>query len=68
MKPESHIMLRTINRYYFLAAAMSASIFVLSFINVWLCLGLSGVMFATFLFPELTIRYVMRGKQAGVEI
>jgi len=58
MKPESQRMLNTINRYYFLAAVMSVSIFVLSFINIWLCLTMSGVMFAIFLFPEVAIRYV----------
>lgn len=63
MKPESEMVLRTINRYYFVAAAMSASIFILSFINIWLCLGMSGVMFVIFLFPEVAIRYVTREQE-----
>jgi hypothetical protein len=62
MKPESSIMLGTITRYYMLAAAMSFSIFLLSFVNIWLCLGLSGVMFVTFLFPEQAMLYVVRGR------
>jgi uncharacterized membrane protein len=60
MKEESHATLRTITRYYFLAVIMSATILVLSFINIWLCLGMACVMFATFLFPELMIAYATR--------
>jgi hypothetical protein len=60
MKPESHGSLRTITHYYFLAVALSFSIFVLSFIDIWLCLGMAGVMFVTFLFPELSMNYVTK--------
>ncbi len=60
MKPESYGSLRTIAHYYFLAAAMSFSIFILSFINIWLCLGMAGIMFATFLFPEQSMNYVTK--------
>lgn len=58
MKQESDRILKTISHYYFLAAAMSFTIFIFSFINIFLCLGLSGIMFATFLFPEQTMHYV----------
>jgi uncharacterized membrane protein len=60
MKAEAPIPLKKITQYYFLAAAMSVSIFILSFINIWLCLGLSGVMFIIFLFPEQMLQYVVR--------
>lgn len=60
MKPEKEGALRTISHYYFLAGAMSTSIFVLSFINIWVCLALSGVMFGTFLFPEQMMHYVTK--------
>lgn len=60
MKPELYGSLRTITHYYFLAAAMSFSIFILSFINIWLCLGMSGLMFAAFLFPEQSMNYVTK--------
>jgi uncharacterized membrane protein len=53
-------VLKTISHYYFLAAAMSFSIFLLSFVNIWLCLCLSGIMFGIFLFPEQTMTYVTR--------
>jgi uncharacterized membrane protein len=60
MKHESEALLKMITRYYFLATAMSVTIFVLSFINIWICLGFSGIMFATFLFPEQMMAYAMR--------
>jgi uncharacterized membrane protein len=60
LKDEPHVVLKTISRYYFLAAILSMSIFILSFVNVWLCLGLSGVMFIIFLFPEQAVSYVSR--------
>jgi uncharacterized membrane protein len=57
LKAEVQTTLKAITRYYLLAAALSFSIFALSFVNVWLCLGLSGVMFIIFLFPEQALRY-----------
>lgn len=60
MKVERKGALKTIAHYYFLAAAMSISIFLLSFINIWICLALSGVMFGTFLFPEQMMNYVTK--------
>ena len=60
MKTESKSVLRTITRYYFLAAIMSITIFIFSFINIWLCLTLSGIMFATFLLPEQMMHYVTK--------
>jgi uncharacterized membrane protein len=63
LKVEVQTTLKAITRYYLLAAALSCSIFALSFVNVWLCLGLSGVMFIIFLFPEQALRYV-----AGVRV
>jgi uncharacterized membrane protein len=63
LKVEVQTTLKAITRYYLLAAALSFSIFALSFVNVWLCLGLSGVMFIIFLFPEQALRYV-----AGVRV
>ena len=60
MKPESKSVLKTITHYYFLAAAMSTSIFILSFVNIWICLALSGIMFVTFLLPEQMIHYVTK--------
>lgn len=60
MKTEFPIPLKTITRYYFLAAAMSVSIFILSFISIWLCLALSGIMFIIFLFPEQMLQYVAK--------
>jgi uncharacterized membrane protein len=60
MKPESEALLKMITRYYFLATAMSVTIFILSFVNIWICLGFSGIMFATFLFPEQMMEYAMR--------
>src|ERR1041385_346907 len=44
MKAEAFGSIRTIAHYYFLAVAMSFTIFVFSFINIWLCLGMSGIM------------------------
>jgi hypothetical protein len=58
IKPESNGTLRTITHYYFLAAAISITIFILSFVNIWLCLGLSGTMFATFLLPEQMVNNI----------
>jgi uncharacterized membrane protein len=60
MKHESEALLKMITRYYFLATAMSVTIFILSFVNIWICLAFSGVMFATFLFPEQMMVYAMR--------
>lgn len=60
MKPEARGALRTIAQYYFLAPTLAFTIFLLSYVNIWLCLGLSGVMFATFLFPEQTMHYVTK--------
>ncbi len=60
MKDEQSGALKTILHYYFLALAMSFSIFILSFINIWACLFLSGAMFATFLFPEQSMHYVTK--------
>jgi uncharacterized membrane protein len=60
MKHESEALLRMITRYYFLAVAMSVTIFILSFINIWICLGFSGIMFGTFLFPEQIMAYAVR--------
>ncbi|MBT1688683.1 DUF1211 domain-containing protein [Fulvivirgaceae bacterium PWU37] len=60
MKHESEALLKMITRYYFLAPAMSVTIFILSFINIWICLGFSGIMFATFLFPEQMMAFAMR--------
>jgi uncharacterized membrane protein len=60
LKDESRTTLRTISRYYILAAVLSFTIFILSFVNVWLCLALSGIMFIIFLFPEQTVSYVGR--------
>lgn len=60
MKAEPAIPFSVINRYYFLAAAMSVSIFILSFVSIWLCLGLSGLMFIIFLFPEQMLQYIAR--------
>lgn len=60
MKHESEALLKMITRYYFLATAMSVTIFILSFVNIWICLGFSGIMFATFLFPEQMMVYAMR--------
>jgi uncharacterized membrane protein len=60
MKPESYGSLRTITHYYFLAVALPFSIFIFSFIDIWLCLGIAGVMFVTFLFPELSMNYVTK--------
>lgn len=60
MKPETRGALRTITHYYFLAAALSFSIFLLSFASIWLCLGMSGIMFIIFLLPEQTMNYVTK--------
>lgn len=60
MKPERHGALRTITHYYFLAGAMSITIFVLSFVSIWLCLGMSALMFCIFLFPEQMMLYVTK--------
>jgi uncharacterized membrane protein len=60
MKPERQGASKTISHYYFLASAMSITIFLLSFINIWLCLSMSGVMFITFLFPEQMMMYVTK--------
>jgi uncharacterized membrane protein len=60
MKYEAPHVLRTITYYYFTAVLMSSTIFLFSFINIWLCLGLSGVMFAVFLFPEMMVGYLTR--------
>ena len=60
MKEEAFGSLRTIAHYYFLAVAMSFTIFIFSFINIWLCLGMSGIMFVTFLFPEQSMIYVTK--------
>jgi uncharacterized membrane protein len=64
MKHESDAMLKMITRYYFLATAMSVTIFILSFVNIWICLGFSGIMFATFLFPEQMMAYAMQKQTA----
>jgi uncharacterized membrane protein len=64
MKHESETLLKMITRYYFLATAMSVTIFILSFVNIWICLGFSGIMFATFLFPEQMMAYAMRAQTA----
>jgi len=58
LKTETQTSMKIISRYYFLAPTLSFLIFALSFVNVWLCLGLSGIMFVVFLFPEQAIRYV----------
>jgi uncharacterized membrane protein len=60
MKTEPQVPLKTIFRYYLMAGVMSTTIFILSFLNIWLCLSLSGVMFAIFLFPEQILLYVSR--------
>jgi len=60
MKEELSGALRTISQYYFMALALSLTIFILSFINIWLCLGLSGAMFACYLFPEQMMRFVTK--------
>jgi hypothetical protein len=60
LKEELCATLKTISRYYLLAAILLCLIFILSFINVWLCLALSGIMFIIFLFPEQAIGYVSR--------
>ena len=60
MKPESTGALRTITQYYFMAGAISFAIMVFSFVNIWLCLGLSGVMFVLFLLPEQMMHYVTK--------
>lgn len=60
MKPESKGILRTITHYYFLAAIMSITIFILSFVSIWLCLVFSGIMFGTFLLPEQMMHYVTK--------
>jgi uncharacterized membrane protein len=60
MKTGAQIPLRTISRYYLLAAILSFSIFILSFVSIWLCLSLSGLMFVIFLFPEQALLYVER--------
>lgn len=60
MKEVSWGVMRTISHYYFLAAVMSFFIFLFSFVDIRLCLGLSGVMFMTFLFPEQAMNYVTK--------
>lgn len=68
MKAEPAIPFSVINRYYFLAAAMSVSIFVLSFVSIWLCLGLSGLMFIIFLFPEQMLQYVVQLSRKRLQV
>ena len=63
MKSSPAISPKLITRYYFVAVAMSSSIFILSFINIWICLGMSTVMFATFLFPEQVMLSVSRATE-----
>lgn len=60
MKEVPRGVLRTITHYYFLAVAMSLSIFLFSFVNIWLCLAMACAMFGTFLFPEQSMTYVTR--------
>jgi uncharacterized membrane protein len=72
MKDVTRGVLKTISHYYFLAMALSFSIFVLSFINIWLCLIVAAIMFATFLFPEQAMNQVtgvwMRRKKEGEKL
>ncbi len=60
MKPDADHVLRTITRYYFLAGALSSLIFLLSFLNIVLCLCFSGIMFGIFLLPEQMISYITK--------
>lgn len=60
MKPTPVGNLKIITHYYFLAAFLSCSIFLLSFVHIWFCLALSGIMFIIFFFPELTVNYVIK--------
>jgi uncharacterized membrane protein len=60
MKEELNGALRTISQYYFLAVAMSLAIFILSFVNIWICLAMACIMFATFLLPEQCMLYVTK--------
>jgi len=63
MKESSTKVLKIITKFYSLAVLIPFTIFLLSFVNIWLCLALSGIMFIIFLFPELSIRYFLREGQ-----
>jgi uncharacterized membrane protein len=45
-------VLQVTTHLYLLATILPAAIFALSFVSVWSCLALSGVMFMVFLFPR----------------
>ncbi len=52
--------LKLIYRYYLLALILSAGIFILSFVSIYLCLALSGLMFIIFLFPDSTVKWLLK--------
>lgn len=52
--------LKLVYKYYLLALILSLGIFILSFVSIYLCLALSGVMFIIFLFPDSMIKWLLK--------
>lgn len=52
--------LKLIYRYYLVALILSLGIFIMSFLSIYLCLALSGIMFVIYLFPDSTVKYLLR--------
>lgn len=60
MKNTPPQLLKAITKFYSLAVILPAIIFVLSFAHIWFGLAFSGIMFAIFLFPEITMNFVAK--------
>lgn len=54
-KSVSPEVLKAVTRLYLIAPAISGLIFILSFINIWICLIVFAIMFVIFVFPKVTM-------------
>ena len=61
-KASSPEVLKAVTRLYIIASVLSGVILIVSFINVWICLTLFAVMFAIFVFPDMTMSRLAKKK------
>ena len=51
-KHASPAFLKSVNHLYIFAPIISGVIFILSFINIWICIALFGIMFLIYVIPK----------------